>query len=143
MRQAPAWLLKAKTSQGDCCTVNEGNGGIRVRKAGRCHSTETLKIPGQNWAGRYSSCNGKLLVVPQQRGDAVGSMLLMITLMLWKEQSMRGGDRKMSREQSEVERPSQDCHGGLGGQGWWPACSDMSKRTLFTSLLSVVETARL
>ena len=44
--------------------------------------------------GCYSSCNGKLLVGSQQRGDVVGLMLLMITLTLWKEQSMRGGDRK-------------------------------------------------
>lgn len=44
--------------------------------------------------GCYSSCNGKLLVGSQQRGDVVGLMLLMITLMLWKEHSMRGGDRK-------------------------------------------------
>ena len=52
-----------------------------------------LEDSGQDH-GRYSSCNGKLLVGSQQRGDVVGLMLLMITLMLWKEQSMRGGDRR-------------------------------------------------
>ena len=61
-----------------------------------------LEGQGQD-CGSYSNCSGKLLEGSQQRGDVVGFMFLMITLMLCKEQSMRGGCRKdewgMSRSQ--------------------------------------------
>ena len=102
-RQAPAQLLEGwQKGQGDCCTVNEGKRWEMSLRGRQVPQHIDLEGQGQD-CGSYSNCSGKLLEGSQQRGDVVGFMFLMITLMLCKEQSMRGGCRKdewgMSRSQ--------------------------------------------
>lgn len=82
---------RLKKSQGDCCTANEGKCWDMSQRVGRCHSTETLKAPARTMDVIPVAMG---LVGSQQRGDVVGLMLLMITVTLWKEQIMRGRDRK-------------------------------------------------
>ena len=84
---------RLRKSQGDCCTVNEGKWWDLSQRGRQVPQHRDVEDSGQD-RGSYSSCNGKLLVGSQQRGDVVGLMLLMITLMLWKEQSMRAGDKR-------------------------------------------------
>lgn len=55
----------------------------------------------------------------QQRGGTVGLMAPNDHSDAMERTKYEGGDRRDEQRTIRSRETSQDCHGGLGGQGWW------------------------